>query len=382
MYMDANGDAYEGGYYYYYEDAGTNEGLEELSDEGDALPKPGFLIRQEHQRGKLKMNKIPKYKSKIDFADEFNCLPDNGDEESVVEDPEGILDEILPNLTDGVKRNPKEVQEIRRKKRRQDELKEELLFQKKSLGLACSDLICASCKVNVKEFIHAVVREIDNPEKQTIDTVLTQFCASPEMQAYVDLAIHLCEDAFLSVSKRSYAELLLSHLETAAEVPGNSNEHDWANLTSTSKVAMAQKLVCETTHMCEKSAFTFDRTPKTDLQEQWTNECFVCQNYVYDMQKQLLLMRNYNSRRISESAKGVCDRLNMPPEYDALCRQMSTQHHDELTFMLESYPDKIKRKAVSEITFGDSVCQGVGVCDKYNHAKKAERRDQAPQVFY
>lgn len=390
MYVDASGDAYESAYYYYYEDGSKGKAkgdaaasAQEVEVEQESEPDytQGFSVRKKNKRFKLDMQNIPQYAAQIELSSKFRCLP--ADAEFVVPDPEGLLNETLPDLTDGVKRSAKEVQEIKRKTRALAELRAAIQFKKKPQGLECESLVCASCKVNVEEFAQSIVKEIENPQKQSLDAVLMEFCASPDMQRkYNDIVIWLCEDAFLNVNRQSYTELLLSHFETAAEVTGKKGAYDWAGLNSLPKIVEAQEKVCVSTGMCPASKFKFDRAAKTELQEQWSDECFVCQQFSIVMEEIVLMMRNHNDRRIGDAMRGACQRLNMPKEYLDMCNALTAKYTEDLVWLFESYPDKVRRQVVSELSFADGLCQGLQVCAKYARESDKKQQEEEPAVFY
>jgi len=276
--------------------------------------------------------------------------------------------------------------EAKKEERRKAQEFADQTIPKIQLGASCENLMCGSCKVIVEEFGKAVQALSLDADYQTLDDVLDGIvvdwgdeddygdeAGGGDKASELDTRISFCKRPEIEMK---YNEIVESQCKTFLnETLGYRNalllpfEEDgvWPRVAERASLNDKTRRVCQSVGACNATTFEFSVSPQDDYQQQWEPSCFVCQRVAKDLEEQSGLLRQslwetYLSRLINE----VCDRLQFPPEYDNICREMTgSRHRTEVEWALRENVDAAMRGAREELEFADSLCRSLTLCDEF-----------------
>eukprot|EP01039_Chlorochromonas_danica_P011107 gene11106-12374_t len=273
----------------------------------------------------------------------------------------------------------REKQELRQKARREKEAEKERQRPKFRLGAACETLICGSCKAIVYEFAQAVDKAVTSSEVRYVEQVLTtnNFCSSKEISLkYIDMVQDICTNSFLDETI-GYKEALITRFE---------QEESWEGLKQPSRVYKQQQDICVGIGACEEEDFFFQSEPEHYTQDQWDDHCFVCQAFADDLEERVQLTRHVTERSIVSMVRETCDRLQLEPDYQEVCKEMiEGKLLDDISWLAKVHGESIVRKAKGELKFSDKLCQEIDWCKPWmepEKLKEKEVRETMEEVFF
>lgn len=290
----------------------------------------------------------------------------------------------------------KEKMESKKEDRRKAQELEDQTIPKIQRGSSCESLICGSCKLIVEEFaknVHKLTHDMDyktlddvldgvaidwgddegfygddegggggggGDEGGALDSGIINLCKRPEIDMmYTDFVKMHCEK-FVNRTL-GYREALLLPFE---------EDGVWPRIAERKGLWAKQRRICESVGACNTTTFEFSVEPQDEYQSQWEAGCFVCHRVARDMEELASLLRPsmWDTHLSRVVLSEVCDRLQLPAEYDAICREMTgpgSKHRTEIEWALRENADAALRGVREELDFAESMCRTINYCDEF-----------------
>lgn len=271
----------------------------------------------------------------------------------------------------------REEQHLKMEEKRKEKATKALLRQTYVLGPTCESLVCGSCKAIVREFGLLVFTHINDSNFKYIDDLMKGFCNMKRMTSeYSDIVGDICVN--FERQKLGYKEVLVSAFE---------EDDNWKDVLSPVIIRNKQIKVCSESGIgaCRANDFEFITSSQNKYQEQWKEDCFVCQAFAQLVEERAQLHRYITEDSIIPVVKETCDMLQLEPRYDEICREILEKDLNEISWLAYVHWEGVLKRSKSEKNFQDSLCQAVSYCKPWippDEALKKEIEASVEQVFW
>lgn len=233
-------------------------------------------------------------------------------------------------------------------------------------GPDCVKLICGSCKVVIDEFAIALQKASKDPNILDIREVAKDFCSVKEITSKFQPGVtYICLKMF-----QTFAGYV-------TDVISGGVEGDW-KLTNydISRVSLRRKEVCVKMGLCVEKSFQFVSTPANFKQEHWTPECYVCRHMASEIEDQMSMLQCINEDVAVEVVRSVCERLNLRPEQDALCRHILEKKLPGISWLAKVHAEtRGQRMTTPDVLFPEKLCFSIGFCEKWVDPHEKAKKD-------
>lgn len=239
-------------------------------------------------------------------------------------------------------------------------------------GPDCKKLICGSCKVVIDEFATALVMASKDPSIQDISDVAKGFCNVKEIALKFQPGVgFVCSKMFQAFS--SYVTDVIAR------------GVDWKQVgLDVPQLYDKRKEICVKMGLCAESSFHFVSSPANYKQEHWSAECYVCRHMAADIEDHVSMLQCMNEDVAMSVARGVCERVNLSPEQDALCRRILDSKLPGLSWLAKVHAETRGQRTTSpDMMFPERVCISVGICEKWvDPFEKAKKEMELDAEFW
>jgi hypothetical protein len=218
--------------------------------------------------------------------------------------------------------------------------------------LDCTALVCQSCKIFVREVVHAISAAAKNSELDVVTEVVNpSFCASKSLSTkYSALFDFLCASYFAN-PKLPYYNIVLDKLRGIS---------DWNVAPASSDVISMAEDICVSTGSCTSQYFVVSFKPNRVEQEEWTTNCYICQAFGTQLEERLSLNRALNDKGIDELIQDICSFLPLvTPENFSACKEIYQGKAKMRTvgYMAKMLMDNLKKGKAPAKRFADGLCE-------------------------
>jgi hypothetical protein len=196
------------------------------------------------------------------------------------------------------------------------------------------------------------------------------------------MVLHFCK--ILMDEGKGYREAVVGPFEEDTSID---------DIASASSLFAKKKRICMAVGACAPVQFAFSTEPEARTQEQWQDDCYVCQVAVKEIEERITLTRLLSDTTASSIVAGTCDRIGLETKYDKHCRELiSGPRIEEFAWLAKVQYEVISKKELGVARFPDRVCEGVvnqasgkKFCEKWLDPAELKRKaieESIEAVFY
>lgn len=294
---------------------------------------------------------------------------DGGDgEEGAISEEESQFDGSSSKL----KRSYKEMQ--RQKQIEREEAARKLLEKQKHrvlLGPDCSSLRCSACRISVREFGSALLRQKSNEEYIFIDDVAATFCDSRELHLVGDSSVlDMCSVLF----NPYHRDTILSYFD---ELVSNKQFGDLEKYKPSS-VALEVD-ICRAAGACDLEDVSLITEPTSERQQTWEEDCFLCNFFARQLESELRLFPLVNERIAGSVTRTICGSLQLPESSQTTCASMTQGRSlDDISWAAAMHYENMKKVKSARLSFPDQMCIDIKMCTPQ---EEEEEEEQQQEIF-
>jgi hypothetical protein len=221
-----------------------------------------------------------------------------------------------------------------------------------SFSLECASLICQSCKLFIREANYALAVAAKDLNVVYIDDVInSDFCGSQRIRGkYAPIFDWLCEHFFVYERAHYYYVLLGKLVEATSGGDVSLVPAELAQLT---------ELACTTLGACGTQNFHITFKPSRREEEEWTDGCYICQEYGKQLEEQIALMNDVSDKSLDAMVADICQYLQLEPMHYNICTDIynSKAKMRNIGYMVKILSDHMRNGKPLEKQFSDGLCE-------------------------